>query len=196
MADRVAAPGVARDDLIVVLNDATLDKISHMFGQLDRARKMLVHKGFDVDSADMDGGLRAALSELAELRAAGDEQRIDYDLLTDVIAEACSGVMTGQGARAVAERALAALAEIDGVTVLHGTGSTEPATEQQGRGQRAALIEADPLQLRLRCHRALRSVQLTEDGLRRRVEAGTASPCEREAWDEVETARFLLGGAR
>jgi hypothetical protein len=36
-------------------------------------------------------------------------------------------------------------------------------------------------------------VHLDEDELRARLEAGTASPDERDAWQEVDTVAFLLG---
>lgn len=54
---------------------------------------------------------------------ADDEQLIDYDLLADVIAEACPDLMTDEGSRWVAERALARLAGMDGVTVVRGPDS-------------------------------------------------------------------------
>lgn len=51
---------------------------------------------------------------------AGFAPSVDGDLLLDVIAEACPDVMTREAARAVAERALTALAAAPGVTVLRG----------------------------------------------------------------------------
>lgn len=81
-----------------------------------------------------DGGdcqLGAALSMLAEALGADDlvvaavAERLvsveyDYDLLADVIAEACPGLMTDEATWRIAQRALAALARIDGVTVVRG----------------------------------------------------------------------------
>lgn len=49
--------------------------------------------------------------------------RIDGDLLVDIIANACPLVLTVQASRDIAERALARLAEIDGVTLLRGRNS-------------------------------------------------------------------------
>jgi hypothetical protein len=43
--------------------------------------------------------------------------------------------------------------------------------------------------------RALSSVRLTEDELRARVETGSATPEERDAWQEVDTVAFLLGAS-
>lgn len=57
----------------------------------------------------------------------------------------------------------------------------------------AIVVKADPAELRARRERALTSVRLTEDALRARVEAGTATPDERDAWQEVDTVAFLLG---
>ncbi len=55
------------------------------------------------------------------------------------------------------------------------------------------MIKADPAELRARRERALSSVRLTEEQLRARIEAGTATPEERDAWQEVDTVAFLLG---
>lgn len=55
------------------------------------------------------------------------------------------------------------------------------------------VIQANPEQLRARRDRALASVRLTEDELRARIEAGSATPDERDAWQEVDTVAFLLG---
>jgi len=55
------------------------------------------------------------------------------------------------------------------------------------------VIKADPAELRARRERALSSVRLTEEQLRARIEAGTATPEERDAWQEVDTVAFLLG---
>ncbi|MBV9651716.1 MAG: hypothetical protein JO296_16490 [Pseudonocardiales bacterium] len=57
----------------------------------------------------------------------------------------------------------------------------------------AIVIKADPAELRARRERALSSVRLTEEQLRARIEAGTATPEERDAWQEVDTVAFLLG---
>jgi|AntDryMetagUQ889_1029465.scaffolds.fasta_scaffold34310_2 hypothetical protein len=57
----------------------------------------------------------------------------------------------------------------------------------------AIVVKADPTELRARRERALSSVRLTEDELRVRVEAGIATPDERDAWQEVDTVAFLLG---
>jgi hypothetical protein len=64
-----------------------------------------------------------AKQDLIERDDRGAEQRIDGDLLADVIANACPLVLTVQASRDVAERALARLAEIDGVTLLRGPNS-------------------------------------------------------------------------
>jgi hypothetical protein len=58
----------------------------------------------------------------------------------------------------------------------------------------AIVVKADPTALHARREHALSSVRLTEDELRTRVEAGYATPEERDAWQEVDTVRFLLGG--
>lgn len=52
-----------------------------------------------------------------------EQQRIDGDLLADVIANACPLMLTVQASRDIAERALARLAEIEGVTLLRGPNS-------------------------------------------------------------------------
>jgi hypothetical protein len=57
----------------------------------------------------------------------------------------------------------------------------------------AIVIKTDPAELRARRERALSSVRLTEEQLRARIEAGTATPEERDAWQEVDTVAFLLG---
>lgn len=57
----------------------------------------------------------------------------------------------------------------------------------------AIVVKADPAELRARRDRALASVRLTEDELRARVESGSATPDERDAWQEVDTVAFLLG---
>jgi len=57
----------------------------------------------------------------------------------------------------------------------------------------AVVVKADPAELRARRERALSLVRLTEDELRARVEAGSATPEERDAWQEVDTVAFLLG---
>ncbi|MGH3873829.1 MAG: hypothetical protein ACRDSR_20390 [Pseudonocardiaceae bacterium] len=57
----------------------------------------------------------------------------------------------------------------------------------------AIVVRADPVELRARREQALSSVRLTEDELRARVEAGRATPEERDAWQEVDTVAFLLG---
>lgn len=57
----------------------------------------------------------------------------------------------------------------------------------------AIVVKADPLVLAARRKRALSLVRLTEDELRARVEAGSATPEERDAWEEVDTVGFLLG---
>ncbi len=57
----------------------------------------------------------------------------------------------------------------------------------------AIVVKANPAELRARRERALSSVRLTEDELRDRVEAGIATPEERDAWQEVDTVAFLLG---
>jgi hypothetical protein len=57
----------------------------------------------------------------------------------------------------------------------------------------AIVIQANPAELRARRECALSSVRLTEDELRARVEAGSATPEERDAWQEVDTVTFLLG---
>jgi len=58
------------------------------------------------------------------------------------------------------------------------------------------LIQANPEQLRARRDRALASVRLTEDELRGRIEADSATPDERDAWQEVDTVAFLLGPSK
>lgn len=62
-----------------------------------------------------------------------------------------------------------------------------------GEHMDAIVIKADPAELRARRERALSSVRLTEEQLRARIEAGTATPEERDAWQEVDTVAFLLG---
>lgn len=57
----------------------------------------------------------------------------------------------------------------------------------------AIVVKADPVELAARRERALSSVRLPEDELRSRVEAGSATPEERDAWQEVDTVAFLLG---
>lgn len=57
----------------------------------------------------------------------------------------------------------------------------------------AIVVKADPAELRARRERALSSVRLTEDQLRARIETGSATPEERDAWQEVDTVAFLLG---
>lgn len=57
----------------------------------------------------------------------------------------------------------------------------------------AIVVKADPVELSARRERALSSVRLTEDELRTRVETGSATPEERDAWQEVDTVAFLLG---
>jgi hypothetical protein len=57
----------------------------------------------------------------------------------------------------------------------------------------AIVVRANPAELRARRDRALSLVRLTEDELRARVEAGSATPEERDAWQEVDTVAFLLG---
>jgi len=58
------------------------------------------------------------------------------------------------------------------------------------------LIQANPEMLRARRDRALASVRLTEDELRGRIEADSATPDERDAWQEVDTVAFLLGPSK
>ena len=60
----------------------------------------------------------------------------------------------------------------------------------------AIVVRADPAKLHARRERALTAVRLTEAELRARVEAGTAAPEERDAWQEVDTVAFLLGPLR
>lgn len=57
----------------------------------------------------------------------------------------------------------------------------------------AIVIKAEAAALRARRRRALDAVHLDEDELRARIEDGTASPDERDAWQEVDTVAFLLG---
>lgn len=54
------------------------------------------------------------------------------------------------------------------------------------------VIQANPAQLRARRDRALASVRLTEDELCARIDAGDATPEERDAWQEIDTVRFLM----
>jgi hypothetical protein len=56
----------------------------------------------------------------------------------------------------------------------------------------AIVVKADPKQLRERRARALDAVHLGPEELRARVDDGTATPEEREAWEEVDTVDFLL----
>ncbi|MGH3783180.1 MAG: hypothetical protein ACRDRO_21780 [Pseudonocardiaceae bacterium] len=56
----------------------------------------------------------------------------------------------------------------------------------------AIVVKADRAALDARRERALSSVRLTEDELRARVEAGSPTPDERDACQEVDTVRFLL----
>ena len=57
----------------------------------------------------------------------------------------------------------------------------------------AIVVKADPAELRARRECALSSVRLTEDELRARIKSGSATPDERDAWQEVDTVAFLLG---
>lgn len=54
------------------------------------------------------------------------------------------------------------------------------------------VIQANPEQLRARRDRALASVRLTEGELCARIDAGDATPEECDAWQEVDTVRFLM----
>ncbi|MGH3541540.1 MAG: hypothetical protein ACRDTO_04055, partial [Mycobacterium sp.] len=56
----------------------------------------------------------------------------------------------------------------------------------------AIVVKADRAALDARRERALSSVGLTEGELWTRVEAGGATPDERDACQEVDTVRFLL----
>lgn len=57
----------------------------------------------------------------------------------------------------------------------------------------AIVIKADAAALHARRQRALDAVHLDEDELHARIEAGTATPDERDAWQELDTVAFLLG---
>ena len=57
----------------------------------------------------------------------------------------------------------------------------------------AIVVKADPAELRARREHALSSVRLTEDELRARIKSGSATPDERDTWQEVDTVAFLLG---
>lgn len=59
----------------------------------------------------------------------------------------------------------------------------------------AIVVKADPEQLRRRRARALAAVHLDAHELRARIDDGTATPEEREAWEEVDTVDFLLAAA-
>ena len=59
----------------------------------------------------------------------------------------------------------------------------------------AIVVKADPEKLRRRRERALQTVHLDADELQARVDDDTATPEEREAWEEVDTVDFLLTGA-
>jgi hypothetical protein len=57
----------------------------------------------------------------------------------------------------------------------------------------AIVVRADRASLDARRARALSSVGgLSEDELQARVESGSATPDERDAWQEVDTVRFLV----
>lgn len=56
----------------------------------------------------------------------------------------------------------------------------------------AVFVQADRAALLARRERALESVRLTVDELRRRIESGVALADEREAWEEVDAVEFLL----
>lgn len=72
-------------------------------------------------------------------------------------------------------------------------GYQEAAGDDGGVHVDAIVVKADPAELRARRERALSSVRLTKDELWARVEAGSATPEERDAWQEVDTVTFLLG---
>lgn len=72
----------------------------------------------DTSSAKLAAFVSALLAELDRV-----EQRIDGDLLGAVIAEACPLVLSRSAATATAERALAKLAGVHGVTVIRGADS-------------------------------------------------------------------------
>ena len=59
----------------------------------------------------------------------------------------------------------------------------------------AIVVNTDADALRARWERALAAVHLSEDELRTRVETGTASPDEYDAWQEIDTVAFLLGAS-
>jgi hypothetical protein len=61
------------------------------------------------------------------------------------------------------------------------------ANDRGGGHVDAIVVRADPAELRARRERALSAVRMTEDELCARVKSGSATPDERDAWQEVDT---------
>jgi len=83
--------------------------------------------------------------------------------------------------------------EVVGV-VMHAVNTQQ--ARGRGDAMNAIVVKANQADLQARRDRALASVQLDEDELRRRIERGVATPDERDAWEEVDIVAFLLEASR